>query len=92
VRDERNQPVFGAALLVDREQVFTDSEGVFVSRKKKDGEYDLSVDLANFLFPGEFVVVSAPARVRTTRADMDQTPILVRIRTPRNGILNASSR
>jgi hypothetical protein len=92
VRDERDQPVFGAALLVDREQVFTDSEGVFVSRKKKDGEYDLSVDLANFLFPGEFVVVSAPARVRTTRADMDQTPILVRIRTPRNGILNASSR
>jgi hypothetical protein len=80
VLDERSQPVFGAALLVDREQVFTDSEGVFISRKKKDGEHDLRVDLANFLFPGEFVVVSAPARVRTTGPDTNQTTILVRIR------------
>jgi hypothetical protein len=80
VFDEGNQPVFGAALLVGREQVFTDSEGVFVSREKKDGEYDFKVDLANFLFPGQFVVVSAPARVRTTRPDTNQTTIRVRVR------------
>jgi hypothetical protein len=78
VLDERNQPVFGAALIIDRDQVFTDSDGVFVSRKKKGGEYDLKVDSANFLFPEEFVVVSTPARVQATESD--QSIVIVRIK------------
>ncbi len=77
--DERNQPVFGAALIVDRDQVFTDSDGVFVSRKKKAGEYDLKVDLANFLFPEEFVVVSAPAKVQAAQASAREETVVVRI-------------
>jgi hypothetical protein len=80
VRDERNQPVFGAALIVDRDEVFTDSDGVFVARKKKGGEYDLKVDLANFLFPEEFVVISAPARVQAAAPDVNESTTVVRIR------------
>jgi hypothetical protein len=78
VRDERDQPVFGAALIVDRQQVFTDSDGVFVVREKKGREYDLKVDLANFLFPDRFVVVSAPKQVKARLSDADDT-VTVRI-------------
>jgi hypothetical protein len=86
VLDERKQPIFGAALIVDRDQVFTDSDGVFISRKKKGGEYDLKVDLANFLIPENFVVISAPARVQTTVSGADEGTIVVRLR--RSGTLS----
>jgi len=79
VRDDRNQPVFGAAIIVDRQQIFTDSDGVFVLRKKKGGEYDLKVDLANFLFPEKFDVVSAPAKVKATLAKTGDRPVVVTI-------------
>ena len=78
VRDEKDQPVFGAALIVDREQVFTDSDGVFDVRKKKSGDYDLKVDVANFLFPGNFLVISAPERVRARLSGAADT-VTVRI-------------
>jgi hypothetical protein len=86
VLDERKQPIFGAALIVDRDQVFTDSDGVFISRKKKGGEYDLKVDLANFLIPENFVVISAPARVQTTVSGAEEGTIVVRLR--RSGTLS----
>jgi hypothetical protein len=80
VLDEDNRPIFGAALIIDPDQVFTDSDGAFVCRKKKSGEYDLKVDLANFLFPEELVVVSAPARVQATGPGADQNQVVVRVR------------
>jgi hypothetical protein len=79
VLDERNQPVFGAALIVDRDQVFTDSDGTFVSRKKKAGEYNLRVDLASFLFPDEYVIVSAPAKVLAAQPSAHEETVVVRI-------------
>jgi hypothetical protein len=79
VRDDRNQPVFGAAIIVDRQQIFTDSDGVFVLRKKKGGEYDLKVDLPNFLFPEKFDVVSAPAKIRASLARTGDSPVVVTI-------------
>lgn len=80
VRDQQDQPVFGAAVIIDRQQIFTDSDGVFVLREKKGGEYDFKVDLANFLFPGEFDVVSAPAKVRATANDDTDTAALVTLK------------
>jgi hypothetical protein len=91
VRDERNQPVFGAALTIGRDQIFTDSDGVFVCRKKKSGEYDLKVDLPSFLFPEEFVVVSAPARVQATRPDGGEDTIVVRIRRSQTATVKATT-
>jgi hypothetical protein len=65
-RDDQNQPVFGAAVLIDRQEIFTDSDGVFALPEKKGGEHDFKVDLRSFLFSGEFEVVSAPKRIRAT--------------------------
>jgi hypothetical protein len=80
VRDEQNQTVFGAAVLVDHQEIFTDSDGIFALPEKKGGEYDFKVDLANFLFPGTFEVVSAPPRIRTTTTDGADHSILVTLR------------
>jgi hypothetical protein len=78
VRDENDQPVFGAAVVVDRQQVFTDSDGVFILRRKKGGSCDFKVDLGNFLFPVAFDVVSAPARIRAT--ELTGATIVVRLK------------
>lgn len=80
VRDEQNQPVFGAALIIDRQQIFTDSDGVFVLREKKAGVHDFKVDLPNFLFPGAFDVVSAPTRIRATATDEVDSTALVTLK------------
>jgi hypothetical protein len=86
VRDHENQPVFGAAIIVDRQQTFTDSDGVFVVRKKKSGDYELKVDVANFLFPGNVFVISAPEKVRARLSNVADT---VTIRVQRTGSPNA---
>ena len=80
VRDEQKQPVFGAAVTVNRQQVFTDTDGVFVMREKKGGEYGFVVDLSNFLFPGAYQVVSAPAKVLASLENSPDAPIVVTLR------------
>jgi hypothetical protein len=80
VRDEQKQPVFGAAVTVNRQQVFTDTDGVFVMREKKGGEYGFVVDLSNFLFPGAYQVVSAPAKVLASPENSPDAPIVVTLR------------
>jgi hypothetical protein len=80
VRDENKQPVFGAAVVVNKQQVFTDTDGVFVLREKKGGEYDFKVDLANFLFPEAYEVVSAPAKVLATLESGAEGPVFVTLR------------
>ena len=52
VRDELGQPVEGAALAVGGEVVFTNSVGEFFVRVRSPRQYDLSVRLEEFLFPG----------------------------------------
>ncbi|MCZ6515782.1 MAG: hypothetical protein O6850_07955, partial [Acidobacteria bacterium] len=64
VGDEQGRPVRGAAVRVDGELLFTDSEGRFFIRKKKSRSYSLEVALEEFLAAGLFEVVSAPAAVR----------------------------
>jgi len=85
VHDDKSQPVYGAALIVDKQQVFTDSDGAFVVRKKKGGDYDLKVDVANFLFPGDFLVISAPEKVRARLSGAAET---VTVRLQRCGSAN----
>ena len=80
VHDEQNQPVFGAAVLIDRQEIFTDSDGVFELPEKKGGEYDLKVDLANFLFPSKFEIVSAPKRIRATSTNRTDSTALVTLK------------
>jgi hypothetical protein len=64
VVDEAGNPVSGAALLIDKEMVLTDSRGDFFLRLKKAEVYSFEVSLGDFMVPGRFQVVSAPPNVK----------------------------
>ena len=60
VKDEQGVPVRGAALQIGDDVLFTDSQGSFFVRKKKERSYPIEVLVEEFLVPGRFEVVSAP--------------------------------
>ncbi len=64
VVDEAGNPVSGAALVIDKEMVFTDSRGDFFLRLKKTQIYSFEVSLGDFMIPERFEVVSAPPNVK----------------------------
>jgi hypothetical protein len=64
VVDEHSKPVRGAALQIDGQPVFTDSQGNFLLRVKKEKPYALQVLTDQFMFPDHYQVVAAPATVR----------------------------
>jgi hypothetical protein len=69
VIDAEGNPVRGAALRIDGEMAFTDSAGDFFVRKKKRQAFQLEVLVDQFIVPGRFEVVSAPASVRAEPDD-----------------------
>jgi hypothetical protein len=69
VLDAAGQPVRGAALRIENEIVFTDSQGRFLHRMKKPRELPFSVALEDFMLPGRYVVVSAPSTVKAAREE-----------------------
>jgi hypothetical protein len=64
VRDEAGAPVEGAALELGSEVTFTNSSGEFFLRVRRPDRYTLAVKLEEFLLPGRWQVVQAPAEVR----------------------------
>lgn len=63
VTDEFGNPISGAALRVNSELVFSDALGEFFVRLAKPGPHSLNVAPEEFITPGVFEVVSAPATV-----------------------------
>jgi hypothetical protein len=63
VRDQAGNPVEGAALDLGGEIVFTNSAGDFFLRAKSPRGFSLKVLTEEFLLPGRWEVVSAPAEV-----------------------------
>jgi hypothetical protein len=61
VRDENGNPVEGAAIEIGVEVVFTNSAGQFFHRVGRPGRLAVKVLTAEFLLPGHWAVVSAPA-------------------------------
>jgi hypothetical protein len=61
VRDEMGNPVEGAALDFGGELVFTNSQGEFLLRVKRPMRYAVTVLPGEFLLPGSWEVLSAPA-------------------------------
>lgn len=61
VRDEQGNRIEGAAVDLGGEMVFTNSSGEFLLRSKSPRRYALTVRIADFLLPGLWEVVSAPA-------------------------------
>jgi len=60
VVDEKGAPVRGAAIRVDGDLAFTDSDGYFFVRKPKGRICAIDVATKEFLTPLPYVVVSAP--------------------------------
>lgn len=82
VTDEEERPIRGAALRIDGEMAFTDSDGEFFVRKRKTGPYRLEVVVSEFLQPGRYEVLSAPTTVTAARDD-EATPVLIILRRVR---------
>jgi len=76
VTDEAGNAINGAALRVGRDLVFTNVEGKFFVRKKKDRPVTLDVALEEFLIPGVFEVVDCP---RTAVPSLTNAETLVRV-------------
>jgi hypothetical protein len=69
VRDEAGNPVEGAAIDLDGEVVYTNSGGEFFLRAKHPQLYRITVLSGEFLLPGRWEVVSAPAQVNASEED-----------------------
>lgn len=72
VVDDTGQPIFGAALGVDGELVFTDSQGIFLVRRRKAKELRLEVLLDQFMFPGAYKVLSVPRTVKPAPEELSE--------------------
>ncbi len=76
VVDTKGQPVDGAALLIDKASIFTDSDGRFFFRESKPHTHTLQVLTEKFLNGGNYEVESAPSTVTATR-DAQPPEILI---------------
>jgi hypothetical protein len=63
VRDAVGHPIEGVALDLSGEVVYTNSAGEFFLRVKHPARYTLKVLTEEFLFPGRWEIVAAPADV-----------------------------
>jgi hypothetical protein len=77
VQDVTGGPIAGAALHIGKETVFTDSKGEFFLRVKKRREYSLAVAADEFLTPGRYDVISAPATVEAQAEEKAGTVLVV---------------
>ncbi len=82
VRDERGQPVWGIAVRIDSEFVYSDSAGQFFLRVKNRGEYPLRVAEDRSLNPGRWEIVSAPQAARA-EPEKQAAPINIVVRRSR---------
>jgi len=81
VLDAEGQPVEGASLEIGTERVYTDSRGRFFLRHGGAKTVPLRVVLDDFLMPGDFEVLDAPAEVTAVRegSARDVTIVLRRL-------------
>lgn len=57
VTDKTGTPIEGAAVLIGKDEVFTDSQGHFSIRQRRK-QNPIHVDFDNFMLPGSFALVS----------------------------------
>ena len=69
VVDDTGQPIDGAALDFDGEMAFTNPEGQYLVRVGRPRDYRVTIRFDEFLLPGRWEVVSAPASVKALPED-----------------------
>ncbi|MGH9650119.1 MAG: SPOR domain-containing protein, partial [Terriglobales bacterium] len=77
VVDDKNEPLNGAALRIGKELAFSDGDGRFFLRVKKARSYPVTVALEEFILPGYFEVVSAPAEVQALAEESQGEMVIV---------------
>jgi hypothetical protein len=83
VRDEQGNRIEGAAVDLGGEVVFTNSSGEFLLRSKSPRRYTLTVRTGDFLLPGLWTVLSAPAEVMSSEESRPgQVEIILRPAAP----------
>jgi hypothetical protein len=80
VLDDDEKPVAGAALQIDGQVLFTDSEGRFIARFPRHGRESFKVLLDDFLTNAFYEVQSAPTTVDVVDEE-DAKEIIIRLRT-----------
>lgn len=78
VRDEEGNPVEGAAVGIGDAVVFTNSAGQFFHRLGRPGRSPMAVLTSEFLLPGQWEVVSAPAEALAGSEDGTGIDIILR--------------
>ena len=78
VRDNQGNPVEGAAIGIGSEVVFTNSAGQFFHRLGRPGRSPVSVLAGEFLLPGQWEVVSAPAEALAGSENAPEIEIILR--------------
>jgi hypothetical protein len=81
VRDDAGYPVEGAAVGLGGEVVYTNSAGEFFLRVRRPSRHPVTVLLGEFLMPGRWEVVEAPA-VATAAEETHAVPVEIRLRHP----------
>lgn len=69
VKDDRGNPLEGAALHIGKEVAYSDSSGRFMVRFSKRGPFPLSVVPEEFITNGVYEVVSAPSQANAETED-----------------------
>jgi hypothetical protein len=78
VLDENGDQIEGAALLIDKKLVYTDSSGCFFLRERRPHTHSLQIVLTLFLAGGNWHVISAPSTITSTPdSDKKEIPIVV---------------
>lgn len=85
VVDQSGKGVWGIALAVGHETVFSDDNGAFFLHVKNGKPLPLSVDVASSLQSAHWTVASAPATVLGTREDAPASPVRIVINVQRHG-------
>lgn len=86
VVDEDGRPVDGAAIVLDDEYAYSNAQGEFLIRIARPKALALRVALDEFLLPGAWEVVEAPATAQAEREEKVQPVriVLRRVAVPRS--------
>jgi hypothetical protein len=82
VQDETGNPVEGAAIQIGTDVVFTNSTGQFFHRVGRPGHSVVKVLIGEFLLPGRWEVVNAPAEAPARSENAAGIEIILRHAAP----------
>lgn len=84
VTDPSGRPVAGAAVMIDKLEVYTDDEGAFFVRERKVHSHLLQVQVDKFLDGRVYRVVSAPSTIRSAEEGREPETVIVVERVAKN--------